>query len=81
MRMIRAMPSQRSTIIPDKGEFEENFGHLTKKLSEYHVVLGYWEQDSYKLQNTIRPDQKFIILVLGRNASDFSTKVRKSVRL
>ena len=77
MRMIRAMPSQRSTIIPDKGEFEENIGHWTKKLSEYEFLIGtILEQDIYKLQNIIRPDQKFIILLLGRNASDLFSKVK-----
>ena len=63
-------------IIPDKGEFNENIAHWTKKLSEYHVRIGtILEQDISKLQNIVRSDQKFIILVLGRNASDFFTRV------
>ena len=81
--MIRAISEKLllknvQIIIPDKGEFEENIGHWTKKLSEYEFRIGtILEQDIYKLQNIIQPDQKFIILVLGRNASDFFTNNRK----
>ena len=80
--MIRAISEKMllknvQIIIPDKGEFEENIGHWTKKLSEYEFRIGtILEQDIYKLQNIIQPDQKFIILVLGRNASGFFTKVK-----
>lgn len=79
--MIRAISEKLfvrnfQIIFPDKGELKKNFGNWTKKLSKYHVRIGaILEQDIYKLQNIIRSDQKFIILVLGRNASDFFTKV------
>ena len=68
--MIRAISEKLllknvQIIIPDKGEFEENTGHWTNKLSEYEYRIGtILEQDISKLQNIIQPDQKFIILVL-----------------
>ena len=85
--MIRAISEKLllknvQIIIPDKGEFKENIGHWTKKLSEYQFRIGtVLEQDIYKLQNIIRLDQKFVILVLGRNASDFFIKVYHNIIL